>query len=182
MVFKTTDYRSAFFVRGRIRRLHPLCTPNFLASFSLFRARLFPSRIHLPIMQQSRHCGVHSRPTFPFTHETHLKYMDIRIHYIHIRDCVNRGVISIKHIPGIENQLKTLLTFLLNPSKRPYITNGYLFFVSMSTKNQLFKVVGLKGGCWGHDPASPISLTCNLSILLFCLRLGSPICTLPRCD
>ena len=30
-----------------------------------------------------------------------MKHMDIRIHYI--RDCVNRGIIRIQHIPGIEN-------------------------------------------------------------------------------
>ena len=43
--------------------------------------------------------------TVACTHDPHshsrMKHMDIRIHYI--RDCVNRGVICIKHVPGIQN-------------------------------------------------------------------------------
>jgi hypothetical protein len=43
--------------------------------------------------------------TVACTHDPHshsrMKHMDIRIHYI--RDCVNRGMIRIQHVPGVEN-------------------------------------------------------------------------------
>ena len=65
---------------------------------SLFSELGFPQTDPTPLF-----CN--NQGTVACTHDPHLhsrmKHMDIRMHYI--RDCVNRAVIQIKHIPGVEN-------------------------------------------------------------------------------
>jgi hypothetical protein len=48
-----------------------------------------------------------------------MKHIDITEHFI--RDCVNRGVIDVQHIPGVENPADLLTKSLANPTHTKWV-------------------------------------------------------------